>query len=52
MHHIDTNANCTTVRVTGFGRAFRMDFEDVLVTAEVKYQMRQRVCYKVSHGTD
>jgi hypothetical protein len=52
MHHIDTNANCTAVRVTGFGRAFRMDFEDVFVTAEVKYQMRQRVCYKVSHGTD
>lgn len=46
-----TNANCTIVRVTGFGRAFKMDFEDVFVTAEVMYQMRQRICYKISHGT-
>ena len=42
-HHIDTNANCTIVRVIGFGSAFRMDFDDVFVSAEVMYQMRQRL---------
>ena len=41
-HHIDTKANCTAVRVIGFGRALRMDFDDVFVTAEVMYQIRQR----------
>jgi hypothetical protein len=30
------------VRVMGIGRAFRMDFEDVFVSAEVRYQTIQR----------
>lgn len=41
-HHIETKANCTIVRVIGFGRAFRIDFDEVFVTAEVRYQTRQR----------
>lgn len=40
-HHIDTKANCTTVRVMGLGKAFRIDFDEVFVTAEVMYQIRQ-----------
>lgn len=30
------------VNVMGIGRALRIDLEDVLVRAEVKYQIRQR----------
>jgi hypothetical protein len=30
------------VNVMGIGRAFRIDFEDVFVSAEVMYQIRQR----------
>jgi hypothetical protein len=41
-HHIETNANCIRVRVIGFGSAVRIDFEEVLVTAEVIYQIRQK----------
>ena len=40
-HHIDTKANCTTVRVMGLGKAFKIDFDEVFVTAEVMYQIRQ-----------
>lgn len=38
-HQKETNANWTMVRVIGIGRAFKIDFEDVFVRAEVKYQM-------------
>jgi hypothetical protein len=31
------------VNVIGIGRAFKMDFEDVFVRAEVKYQITHRV---------
>ena len=48
-HHRDTNANCTIVSVTGLGRAFKMDFEDVLVTADVRYQTRHKTWYGISH---
>ena len=41
-HHIDTKANWIIVRVIGCGRAFRIDFDDVCVMAEVMYQTRQR----------
>lgn len=40
-HQNETNANCTIVNVMGMGRAFKMDFDDVFVTAEVKYQITQ-----------
>ena len=42
-HHPETNANCTTVRVTGFGRAVRMAFEDVFEKIDVIYQMPQSI---------
>lgn len=42
MHHRETKANCTIVRVTGCGNAMRIDFEDVFVRAEVRYQMTHR----------
>jgi hypothetical protein len=38
-----TKANCTRVSVAGFWKAFKMDFEDVLVSAEKKYQMIQSI---------
>lgn len=41
-HHRETHANCTMVKVTGFGKALRMDFEDVFVSADVMYQTIQR----------
>ena len=40
-HHIETDANCTIVNVTGFGKAVRIDFEDVLVSADVIYHAMQ-----------
>ena len=46
MHHPETKANWITVKVIGFGKALRIDFEDVLVRAELKYQIRQRTCEK------
>lgn len=48
--YIDTNANCTAVSVIGFGSAFKIDFEDVFVKAEVVYQTRQSTCRRVSGG--
>jgi hypothetical protein len=47
-HHIETNANCTIVRVIGLGRAFKMDLEDVFVVAEVIYHIRQSISTKIS----
>jgi len=31
------------VKVTGLGKALRIDFEEVLVKAELRYQIRQRI---------
>jgi hypothetical protein len=31
------------VRVAGFGKAVRMDLEDVFVSADVMYQIMQRI---------
>ena len=42
-HQRETKANWTIVKVIGLGYAFSMDFEDVLVNAELKYQIKQRV---------
>lgn len=47
-HHIETNANCTIVRVIGLGRAFNIDLDDVFVVAEVVYHMRQSASTTVS----
>jgi hypothetical protein len=49
-HHIETEANCMMVRVTGCGSAVRMDFEDVLVKAEVMYHAMQSACADISVG--
>lgn len=46
-HQMNTDANWTIVRVAGLGRAFKMDFEEVLVKAEVMYQVIQRACSKL-----
>lgn len=51
-HHIDTKANWMIVRVIGFGRVFRMDLEEVLVRAEVIYQMTQRPYSAIDHELD
>lgn len=49
-HHPETNANCIIVRVIGLGNALSIDFEEVLVKAEVRYQIRQRTCSKYQSG--
>ncbi len=41
-HHPETKANCIIVSVIGLGKALSMDLEEVLVNAELKYQIRQR----------
>ena len=38
-----TNANCIRVRVAGLGNAFKIDFEEVFVKAEEKYQIIQSI---------
>lgn len=43
MHHVETKANCISVRVIGFGKAFRIDFDEVFVRAEDMYQMRHSI---------
>ena len=40
-HQIETEANCANVNVTGFGKAVKMDFEEVFVRAEVMYHAMQ-----------
>ena len=40
-HHTETEANCTIVKVTGFGNAVNMDFDEVLVRADVIYHAIQ-----------
>jgi len=42
-HQSETEANCAIVRVTGLGKALRIDFEEVFVRAEVMYHIMQRV---------
>lgn len=44
-HHPETKANWIIVRVIGLGKALRMVFEEVLVRAELKYQIRQSTYY-------
>lgn len=44
-HHPETKANWIMVRVIGLGKALRMVFEEVLVRAELKYQIRQSTWY-------
>ena len=41
IHQPETKANCMMVSVIGFGLAFRIDLEDVLVSAELMYHIRQ-----------
>jgi len=41
-HQSETEANCAIVRVTGLGKALRMDLEEVFVSAEVMYHVIQR----------
>jgi hypothetical protein len=43
MHQNETKANCTIDRVIGFGKAIRIDLEEVFVSADVKYQITNRV---------
>lgn len=42
IHQEETQANWMTVRVMGWGKALRMVLEDVFVSAELMYQIRQR----------
>ncbi len=44
-----TKANCIKVRVAGFGKAFRMDLEEVFVRALEVYHIIQRVYSKHQH---
>lgn len=47
-HHVDTKPNCTVVSVTGCGRAFKIDFDEVFVVADVVYHTMQRTCRLVN----
>lgn len=47
-HHIETKPNWTIVRVIGLWRVTKIDLDDVLVSAEVIYQMRKRLCAQVT----
>lgn len=42
-HQPETKANCMIVSVIGLGKALSIDFEEVLVKAELRYQTRQRI---------
>lgn len=44
MHHPETKANWTVVRVMGFGSAVRIVFEDMFVKMDVMYQIPQSAC--------
>jgi len=44
-----TKPNCTIVRVAGFGKAMRIDFEEVFVRALEKYQMMHRIYILLAH---
>lgn len=47
-HHPETKANCMMVKVIGLGKVLRIDFDEVLVKAELKYQTRHRIWKVVS----
>jgi hypothetical protein len=47
-HQIETEANCTIVNVTGFGNAVSIDFEEVLVSADVMYHAMQSAWMEIS----
>ena len=44
----ETKANCIRVRVAGWSKAFKMDFEDVLVSADDAYHSTHRI-YVTKH---
>lgn len=44
----DTKANWTSVRVAGMLKALRIDFDEVLVKAEEKYHVMQRIWMRIS----
>jgi hypothetical protein len=46
-HQMETDANCTIVNVTGFGKAVSIDFEEVFVSADVMYHAMQRAWMKI-----
>jgi hypothetical protein len=43
VHHVETNANCISVRVIGLGKAFRIDLDEVFVRADDRYHIRQSI---------
>jgi len=45
----ETKTNCMTVRVAGISKVLRIDFEDVFVNTDVRYQRIQRIYSRVSH---
>lgn len=47
-HHTETDANCTIVKVTGFGKAVNIDFEEVLVSADVMYHATESAYMHIS----
>lgn len=49
MHQEDTNRNCTTVSVTGLGKAVRMALDEVLERIEVANQTPQSICGPDQH---
>jgi hypothetical protein len=49
-HQMETDANCTIVNVTGFGNAVNIDFEDVLVNADVMYHAMQSAWMKLDRS--
>jgi len=48
-HHIDTEANWIMVNVAGLSKALRMDFDEVLVRAEVMYHPMQSALRNQRH---
>lgn len=48
-HQKETKANWTIVKVIGRRKAFRMDLEDVLVKAELRYHIKQRIFQVISY---
>ena len=50
-HQRETNANCMIVKVIGRGNAFRMDLEEVLVKAELRYQTKQSTFHTINEKT-
>ena len=44
-HQSETEANWMMVKVAGFGKALRIDLDEVLVRADVRYQTMQSACH-------